>query len=267
MIKSLKLVAAALVMSASASFAGGTPWEARAPSGMSAAHQQLAAQAHKVHASVSPSQFGFNPLVANWNYQGDRLEKTPVSNVSVNQLKAALTGRYFVYRMYTTNHRTKDNWSVMYFAKDGKTHMCQPKGSAKRYKETVSDRYIDTSAFGLGGLLHWDHGGYKAKTPPKEQRVGWPTIAGNNGAFSVYNYHRGKWHAEPGWIQSEYAAAFAEVCPNLPRVRSINNAQQGLKLSDIARGAKAHQVKPAFQNDTLNPLTAGMYYHLYPPAR
>ena len=72
MVKTFKCAVAAIALTASAAGAGSAPWETRAPSGMNSAHQQYAAQARKVHASVSPSQFGYNPLQAIWNYKGDR---------------------------------------------------------------------------------------------------------------------------------------------------------------------------------------------------
>jgi hypothetical protein len=267
MIKTFKFAVTALALSATAAVAGNAPWESRAPSGMSAQHQQFAAQAQKVHASVGQAGFGYNPLQATWNYKGDRLPKTPLSNISVNELNSALTGRYFVYRAYTG--KRNDNWSVMYFAKDGKTHICKPSGSSKRYKQEVFDRYVVNASFGLGGFMHWDHKGYRSKTPPKNERVGWPLVANaNTGEVVMYGWHRGKWHPEAGWLQNDYAAAFAQYCPDLPRAGSVNNAQTGRKMSEIAQGARAYRgFKTAFQNDPRNPLTAGMYYHLYPPVR
>lgn len=72
--------------------------------------------------------------------------------------------------------------------------------------------------------------------------------------------------AQEGWLQDDYAAVFAEHCPNLPRANSVNNDQTGTTLQEISRGARAFRgFDVAFQNDPRNPLTAGMYYHLYPP--
>lgn len=79
---------------------------------------------------------------------------------------------------------------------------------------------------------------------------------------------RGKWHPQPGWLQSEYAAAFAEFCPKLPRSGTVNASQTGRTFAEIAKGAKPYRgFKTEFQNDPRNPLTAGMYYYLYPPAQ
>ena len=268
MIKMFKFAAAVIALTASTATAGGAPWKTRAPSGMTSVHQQYAAQARQVQKSLAPAMFGFNPLQANWNYKGDRLPTTPLSNMSIQQLNAAITGRYFVHRSVYTSRFAKNDWSVMYFAKDGKTHFCRPSGSAK-YKEYVSNRYVATSAFGLAGTMHWDGNGYRPEAAPESERVGWPTVANSaTGEFAMYAWGRGDWYTESGWLQDDYAAAWARYCPNLPRAGSVNNAQQGRKLSEIAKGARAFRgFKTAFQNDPRNPLTAGMYYHLYNPTR
>ncbi|ETX13648.1 hypothetical protein OCH239_09225 [Roseivivax halodurans JCM 10272] len=84
----------------------------------------------------------------------------------------------------------------------------------------------------------------------------------------MYGWYRGDWISEPGWLQDEYAAGFAKKCPNLPRASSVNNNQRGDTISEIAQGARGFRgFNVAFPNDPRNPLTAGMYYHLYPPAR
>ena len=260
------LAAATIAMAASSAMAGNEPWNSATPQGTTAAHQQMAAQAHKVLTSVPESQLAPHPLSITWT---NRYEKVPLSNISKQELNKALVGRYFVYNMYTrARDNSKNDWAVMYFAKDGKTHMCQSKGGGKRHKQVVYDRYLKPGYFGLSGMMHWGSRGYRSETPDHETN-GWPMVGNSStGQLAIYSWDRGEWKVEAGWLQNDYAAAFAKYCSKLPRAGALNPNQTGRSISEIARGAHAYGgFKTAFQNDPNNPLTAGMYYHLYPPAR
>ena len=102
--------------------------------------------------------------------------------------------------------------------------------------------------------------------PPKDAR-GWPFVGDSNkGLLYSYGWNDKKWVAEPGWVQKEYAAVFAEHCPNLPRVSTINNNQLGETFADlIPEATPVRGFSTAFKNNPANPFTASMYYWSYPP--
>lgn len=263
MFKTLMAAAAVFAISASSALAADEPWTKPAPRGMTVQHQEFAAQARRVQARLQLGQFGYDPLQANWRFQGQRNLTLPLSNLTTAAMTSAITGRYHVYSEIGQN-----TWSVRYFGSNGTTHFCESNGRG-RYREFTMDRYVRTTSFGLAGWMHWDTATERTQTPPAHEQVGWPTIGdANTGSFVTYGYIRGAWQPEQGWLQNEYAAAFAQHCPNLPRLSSVNNNQTGSTLAQISQGARAFRsFDVAFQNDPRNPLTAGMYYHLYPPVR
>ncbi len=258
MIKMFKYAAAVMALTASTGFAAGEPWTQGAPKGTSGTHQQMAAQASKVHSQVGQAGFGENPMSVKWKNSGDRNQESPLSNVSASALQAAITGRYHVYQ---DPGQTK--WSVRYYAADGTTHFCHAGGRGNHVEE--KQHYaVTTSRFGLAGILHW--GSTKSK-PTGTNAYSWPLVVdSNSGEVAIFNYHNRHWKAQLGWIQSEYAPAFAENCPKLPRVSAVSS-QTGDTLAEMARGARPVKVQPAFAGSTRSPLTAGMYYHFNPPAR
>jgi hypothetical protein len=250
MIKSFKYAVAALALTATAGF-GAEPWNSAAPRGTTSAHQQMAAQAAQVHAQVA---FGINPLGANWSPK-DRTTDTPVSNVHASTLKAAITGRYHVYQ-----DPGQKGWSARYYAADGTTYFCHAMG--RHHREEKRNYAVTHTRFGLAGILHWDR-----IKPSAGKDYAWPLVVDSNtGEIGIFNYHRSRWKSQLGWIQSEYAPAFAEHCPKLPRVNAVSN-QTGDTLQELARGARPVRIQPAFANSSRNPLTAGMYYHFNPPVR
>ena len=261
MFKKILTATALLAVSVSTAFAAGEPWTKPAPSEMTAQHKQFAAQARRVQASLPAGQFGYAPLQVDWRFQGDRNLTLPLSNMSKAALNSAITGRYQVYSAVG-----QSSWSVTYYAPNGTTYFCENTG--RGYKEFSMSRYVETTSFGLAGPMHWDTKRERTTTPPKNERVGWPTIANpSTGQFVTFSWLKGDWQPEQGWLQDDYAAAFAQNCPSLPRAGTVNNNQNGSTLQEISKGARAFRgFDVAFQNDPLNPLTAGMYYHLYPPA-
>ncbi len=261
MLPSLKYAAAALALSASAALAAGEPWSRAAPRDMTPEHQQYAAQAKQVKERQPGGSFGFDPMTTTWRGERGRTNTHPVSNMSRAATVSALTGRYHVYKPADQNA-----WSVRYFAPDGTTYFCEPQGRG-RYREFRMDRYVAHTPFGLYGTMHWDSNKESTATPPASERWAWPSVANpKTGEYTTYTWWRGEWHAETGWLQDDYAAVWAEKCPQLPRSASVNNRQSGETLNEIARGARAYRgMSVAFPNDPRDPLTAGMFYHLYPP--
>lgn len=256
MIKTFKYAIAALAMTATAGIAGGEPWANAAPKGTVGAHQQMAAQAAQVDARTA--DFGENPLAINWKGTGDKYTDYPMSNVPASTLTSAITGRYHVFQ-----DPGQQKWSVRYYGADGDVYFCVANGRGK-HKEYKNHYAVSHTRAGLAGVLLW---GTTKRTPSGEHSYAWPLVVDSTTSdVAIYAYHRKKWKPQPGWIQSEYAPAFAENCPKLPRVNAVSN-QTGDTLQELARSARSVKVQPAFANSTRSPLTAGMYYHFNPPVR
>ena len=249
---------AALALTATCAMASNEPWENGPPKDPTAAHQQMAAQAAKVHAQVGKNAFGLNPYAVDWNGKKNRFEGSPLSNVSGSTLKRAIIGRYHVYQS-----PGQDKWSVRFYGADGVAYFCRAAGRGK-HREEKKHYGVSPSEFGLSGIQFW---GLTKNKPTGKYVYSWPLVADSStGEVADYNFHRRRWKSQLGWIQSEYAAAFAKHCPKLPRVDAVSN-QSGDTLQELARGARPVKVQPAFANSTRNPLTAGMYYHFNPPLR
>ena len=246
---------AALALTATCAMAGNEPWTNGPPKGTTAAHQQMAAQAAKVHAQVGANGFGVNALEVDWSPQERNLDY-PVSNVSARSLQNAIIGRYHVYQ-----DPGQKNWSVRYYAADGTTHFCRSNG--RGHSEDKQNYAVTHTRFGLAGILHW---GRTVDKPAVGKDHSWPLVVDSStGEVAIFNYHRRHWKAQGGgWIQNEYAAAFAENCPKLPRVNAVSN-QTGKTLQEISRGARPVRIQASFANSTRSPLTAGMYYYFNPP--
>lgn len=261
MFKTLKYAAVALALTATSTLAASAPWTRAAPGDLTVEHQREAQAARGVQAQLAPGQFGKNPLDVKWD---DRYLTQPMSNMTQAALGSALTGKYHVYRKYG-----QSAWSVRYYGTDGVTYFCEPNNSGSKYREFSMDRYVEKTPWGLAGVMHWDAKTERSATPPASEQWGWPVVANSStGEVTMYVWYRGDWHQEPGWIQSDYAAGFAQECPSLPRTSSVNNAQAGAGFADIARNAHGFRgFKTAFPNNPRNPLTAGMYYHLYNPTQ
>lgn len=117
--KFFRYIVAALALTATGAMAGNEPWNSATPRGTTAAHQQMAAQAAKVHAPVGANGLGLNPYSVEWNGSNNRFQDSPVSNVSASALQQAITGRYHVYQ-----HPGQTKWNARYYAADAKERDC-----------------------------------------------------------------------------------------------------------------------------------------------
>jgi hypothetical protein len=258
MFKTISFAAMAAVFTAGSAFAQDKPWEMPRPENMTERHQDLAKDVAEVYKKLRPDEFGYSPDEAEWNWSNGRNLVIPLSNMSKAALTQALNGRYHVYQTPTS-----ERWSVRYYSAEGKTHFCESTDFDWNQEEWSADRYIDTTAFGLAGLFHWDKVKSVTPVPTAADSVGWPTVMAENNLLYSYNYDAksGTWIPFGGWLQDDYAAAFAEHCPNLPRVTKVNNDQLGDSANDLLKNAKIYKgAKTSFVNDPVNPLTAQMFF-------
>ena len=261
MIKKHIMLALGLTLAAAGSAsAQNEPWKEARPGDLTDQHVSYAREARETHLAVGLDKFGFDPLKAEWDYQGNRLPTMPVSNMSTAKLTSLMNGRYFIY------DNQNPGWSVMYFAPNGETHFCSSTPD-NTYNEWKADRYITSTPFGLAGMLHWGPKRADSEKPPVLATKGYPFVADpNTGIVSSPRRVSYGWQAQTGWFQDEYATVFSEHCPGLPRSAKINFKQEGKTVEELANFAKPIKgFKVDFRNDPLMPLTAGMYYHLYPP--
>ena len=234
------------------------PWDLPKPKGMTDVHQDNIMAARVMQKRLPKGGFSYDdPAQVEWDNSNGLNRTIPISNMTVANLTSLITGRYNIRKPIG-----QDLWSVWYYAPDGVTHFCQYKNG--EYQEWTLDRYVTTTPFGLAGIFQWDP---KKGHPPRKENKGWPIIGDSDrGLFFWYHWTGNQWIAEPGWIQTEYAAAFAEHCPNLPRVTKVNNNQLGDTFSDLMREATpVRGFQTAFKNDPEDPFTASMYYWSYPP--
>lgn len=261
-----KMIAAAIALATIAGSADArAPWESKQPRGMQQAHSQMAQQANDFFKRNGPGSLGFDPLDFNWSYNKGVGLKEPMSNMTPANLNRLTKGKYVI--LPANVQKPNGFWEISYFAPNGQSYICSLK-SKKKAEERVLPRYITSPSFGAGGILHWD-AEKNGRAKPGKQDTAWPTVYNpSTGQLTSYTYKRNKWIASHGWVQSEYPAIAQEFCPNLPRKAKVNNAQSGLTISEIAKGAKAISGIPvAFHNDNKAPLTAGMYYWAYPPVQ
>ena len=233
------------------------PWELSKPKGMTATHQDNAIAARDVQKRLPKGGFGYDdPAEVGWDKRNSIYRTMPISNMTIASLTSLLVGKYHIRKAIG-----QDVWSVSYFGPDV-THFCNfTKGN---YREKALDRYITSTPFGLAGFFHRDsHRG----PPSQKNNKGFPTIGDSDRGVLYFYYWTGrKWIPEPGWVQKEYAAAFAEHCPNLPRVAKVNNNQLGDTFYDLIKEATAIRgFQTAFKNNPEDPFTASMYYWLHPP--
>jgi len=248
------------IAAAGSASAQNEPWKEDRPQNLTEKHVSYAREARETHLSVGLDKFGFDPLKAEWDYQENRLPTMPVSNMSTAKLTSLMNGRYFIY------DNQNPGWSVMYFAPNGETHFCS-NAPDNTYNEWKADRYVTSTPFGLAGMLHWDPKRAETEKPPVLATKGYPFVADpNTGIVSSPRRVSYGWQAQTGWFQDEYATVFSEHCPNLPRAAKINFKQEGATVEQLSKFAKPIKgFKVDFKNDPIAPLTAGMYYHLYPP--
>jgi len=245
------------LLGAAPALAQQAPWDGPRPRGMTEAHDRYAASALEVYNRLG-TEFHGHPGELHrrtWTWQGGRNALSPLSNMEASQIAGLLNGRYFVYQ----NSNRGSAWSVRYNDPNGKSHFCV--GQDGSYSEFTLDRYVIRSVFGLDGVMHWE------TEPNLETERGWPIVGnGQTGQIAEYSWDRGRWEVNIGWVQAEYAAAFAENCPDLPRTNRVNNDQRGATIQDMARGARAITgYRTAFENNPASPLTVGMFYWSYPP--
>ncbi|MCE6958086.1 hypothetical protein LAZ40_03320 [Cereibacter sphaeroides] len=261
MLKTVKVmvVLLGLVAGAAGSEAADKPWEKARPAGMTAAHEGFARAARQVQDRLPAAEFGMDPRTVNWKDKSNL--SIPVSNMTIPQLTTLLTGRYHVFQDVG-----RSIWSARYYAADGKTWFCEPNKQGK-YEEWVFDRYVGQTAMGLAGIFHWDPTIQKTARPDLGWSYAWPMVANaQTGEVSVFRRVKNVFVAQPGWIQEDYAAAFAEKCPQLPRVSKVNQNQLGRTFKQLA--GNAHPVRgfrTSFPNDPRKPLTGEMYYWLNVP--
>lgn len=254
-------VAAALLVAGAAT--AQEPWNGPRPGGMTQAHDGYAASAFEVYTRLG-RDFNGNPREFHdriWTWEGGRNGVSPLSNMDSATVRSVLTGRYFVYASVLF----PQDWSVIYHAPDGVSHFCIAQ-SGGRYVEYTLDRYVNDTVFGLSGVFYWDPETERTRRPNLRRTTAWPMVGdGRTGRLTVFAWHEGRWQPAQGWVQSEYAAAFAERCPNLPRVAEVNNAQTGTSPQDLRRNARPVGFPTAFENDPEDPLTVNMFYWAYPP--
>jgi hypothetical protein len=261
MIKYVKrLLLVALLSGGAPAIAQQAPWDSPKPRGMTQAHERFAASAVEVYDRLGAA-FNGNPGEFHrrtWTWERGRNGLSPLSNMAGSEIANLLNGRYFVYQ----NSDRGDAWSVRYHDPSGETHFCigQRNGS---FKEHSLDRYVINAVFGLSGIIHWDAN----SRPDLTRERGWPVVAnGKTGQIAQYSWDDRRWDTSIGWVQAEYAAGFAENCPNLPRASRVNDNQRGATIQEMARGARAITgFRTAFDNDPANPLTVGMFYWAHPP--
>lgn len=250
----------ALLLAAGAGQAN--PWEMPAPAEMTQDHTALAESANRIQSSLKEGGFGLPPEEINWAKDYIMLSM-PISNLSVPQLSQLTTGRYFVFGLKSVNAP----WAVRYHDPNGKTYFCEPVRG--EYREWVLDRHIKQSSVGLGGILYWNSTGDRPPRPTEGNSWGWSIVANpDTGEIGRYHLKGDEWTIEYGWFQDEFPSEASVHCPRLPRVSAVNTRQSGATLKDLAKAAKPIRgFKASFKNDPRKPLTAGMYYHLYPPLR
>lgn len=238
---------------------------------ISANHERFLAGAIAAHNRFAPSVpateargarvtgFGIDPSsVRNiWSKERGRHRLTPLSNMAAPDLSRLLTGRYFVFQTQGEG----DFWSVAYMDGDGKTHFCAGSRNGS-YREYVLDRYVIRTTFGLAGYMHWNSRSGRTPQPDLANEFSWPFVAeSSTGRVASYFWSRNSWLRYSGWVQDDYAAAFAEKCPRLPRVGRVNESQTGSTIQEIARGASPIRgFTTAFENSVDDPLTAEVFY-------
>jgi len=240
------------------------PWDGPKPRGMTEAHENYANSALEAFRRLGTA-FNGNPGEFHrriWTWQGGRNQVTPISNMDTASLTQLLSGRYFVFQ----NEKYGNIWSVKYDAPDGTTHFCLSQGKGS-YTEYTLDRYVHRTAFGLSGIFYWDPVKESTSRPDLGDHWAWPFVGNaRTGQVASYGWERNRWVRSSGWVQAEYAAGFAENCPNLPRASRVNNDQRGTTIQEMARGARAITgFRSAFESDPANPLTVGMFYWAHPP--
>lgn len=238
------------------------PWELAKPEGTTAEHGESAVAAREVESRLPAGGFGYDPLRADWDWSGGRNRSVPMSNMTAAALRNLISGRYHV--LATPGSGV---WSARYYAPDGRTHFCDFSETLGRHAERVLDRHVASAPFGLAGMFHWDPDREATPMPPPEESVGWPLVAdGDSGLLHAYFWDDRRWIHEPGWIQDEYAAAFAGKCPGLPRAGEANRAQTGDSFAELRTEARpVRDIPTAFRNDPRDPMTAAMYFWFNPP--
>jgi hypothetical protein len=261
MMKITMTAGALLLMTGTAVLAEDKPWDLPKPDGMTATHQKNAIEARKVQEALPEGAFGFDPIQAEWDWNGGMNRNIPLSNMNGADLGSLLNGRYHI-----TSDVGEDEWMVRYYDPSGKTYFCGYSSSAQEHKEWVLDRYISNTPFGMSGVFHWDPA-TEATPVPEDSVTSWPIVVdGDRGLVFNYSWNGSHWIPEPGWVQSEYAAAFAEYCPTLPRGSLVNNDQLGVNFADlIGKATPVRGTQTDFVNDPQEPLTASMYYWLNSP--
>lgn len=236
------------------------PWATQAPTSMTEDHIAFAESAQRIQGSLKSGGFGLPPEEINWAKDYVMLSM-PISNLSVSELSRLTMGRYFIFA-----GSTAEDWGVRYHEVNGKTYFCEPRDGM--YREWVLDRYITQASVGLGGIRYWDSSGNRPPRPPVDDNWGWSIIADpDTGEIGRYYLNGDEWEIEYGWFQNEFPSEASVHCPNLPRASKVNTRQSGKSLMEMAKAAKPIRgFRASFKNDPRTPLTAGMYYHLYPPA-
>ena len=232
------------------------PWDLPKPKGMTDIHQDNIMAARVMQKRLPKGGFGYyDPVKAPWDLNNGINRTIPMSNMTIAGLTSLINGKYHIRKV-----ADQDLWSVRYYAPDGVTHFCGYKNG--EYREWTTERYVSRTSFGIAGIFHSNEG-----SQARKKNKGWPFVADSDrGLLFSYFWTNNQWVAQPGWVQKEYAAAFAEHCPNLPRVTKVNNNQLGDTFSDLMREATPIRgFSTAFKNDPEDPFTASMYYWSYPP--
>jgi hypothetical protein len=255
--KSITTLFAATMFMASVSFAA--PWQEGEPSSVTEQSRTYAASANQAHKMLTGDKFGVPGNDIDWDVSYV-MHDMPVSNLSVPALTQLITGRYHVF-----SDSPKDTWSVRYYGANGKTYFCHR--GEDGYKEWELDRYIEGTGVGLAGVMHWNPIKRNTPKPAKNQRWGWPVVANpDTGEVGMFYLAENQWMLDIGWLQAEFPSEAAVHCPRMPRSSRVNSLQSGDNLLDMSSRAKTIRGFPVgFRNDPRKPLTAEVYYYLYPP--
>ena len=245
------------------------PWKKPAK-GITVVHKEMAKELKKSLTSKGIEYpLAVNAFTAHWNKKR-RIEA--ISNVEITNLKRLVTGHYFVgtYKPWAGVEGAKgNNITVKYFDKNGAVHSCWGGTGVTQVENSAQWRVIKSYA-GFGGILADSKEYFASRSKSLSDDLAY-SMAYNATTGQVLYYKnassRSRHEVYIGHFQKEYAPIFAEICPNLPKVGRVNEAQTSRKYSEFFKqGAKPIKGIPVvFNQDVDDPLTLEKYFTLYPP--
>lgn len=256
------ILSAVIVLMPTLASASPYPWKKPAK-GITQTHKSMAKELNKsLNKTGIVYPLAIHPFNANW---GKKRRFEAISNVEIKNLQMLFEGHYFVstYKPWANRTDSKgDLLTIRYFGADGKLYGCTAR-SSKNYAEVVVDWKVHQAYAGYGGISSYDR-------PLYDDALGYSFVYENDTGRALYYKHassRSRHEVFIGHFQKEYAPVFAEICPNLPKVGRVNEAQTSRKYSEFFKqGAKPIKGIPVvFKQDVDDPLTLEKYFTLYPP--